>query len=536
MRTHKILYSKILPGLVFGLALSLGLAWISNGQASLVGWPGCCAAILAAAGLFWLGYRPIYQEAPPGWLLWLAVGAVLLRLAAGVFWTYALPQWGYPNETQQAGYIMFDAYLRDGQAWQLSQSGVSLLEAFRGYTAHDQYGGILFLSALVYRLLGTGQHMPLLVVVFTSTFSGVGVLWLWGFARKLYGSPVDRWAALGLALYPEAVLLGSTQMREAFTVTFGVGLAYLLHRYYYGRKTEDLLLLGILAAVTAAFSWTYLVLVGVILLLLLISFIAGKVSLTSLTRKQLALLGLGGIVLVAGGSYLWSLLSRMSDFQGYLTEAYSGVVQAVFSRLPAFLHTPFLVTYGMTRPLLSAAVLGKGSRLLWRGIGIWRALGWTVVFVLLLYATLFVLRKRKWLSTTTLLLAGNWVMISIASFRAGGDLWDNPRYRVGFAAFQILLCAWALVKQKEEKDPWLRRVLVSGGIILIWIVLWYLPRSFPVSWRSGGILDSIALGLFTSVVYLLVDWLLLTPPGEEPAEHDPADHNPADHNPANKPE
>ena len=189
-------------------------------------------------------------------------------------------------------------------------------------------------------------------------------------------------------------------------------------------------------------------------------------------------------------------------------------VQAVFSRIPDYLQTPFLVAYGITRPLLSAALFGKGSRLLWRVVGIWRALGWTLVFVLLLYATLFVLRKRKWLSSTTLLLAGNWIMIAIASFRAGGDLWDNPRYRVGFAAFQILLCAWAWYKQKEEHDPWLRRVLVSAGMIIFWIVLWYLPRYFAVPWRSGRIMDSIALGLFTSILYLFIDWLLHTPPGE----------------------
>lgn len=492
--------------------VAIGLAWVSNGLASVDGWFYYFDAALLASVLVWLGYRMVASEEVPGWLVLLGVGAVLLRLGLGAFFHYALPIWGYQNETQQAGYIMFDAFLRDSAAWDLAQSGRPLFEAFRGYTAHDQYGGILFLSALVYRFVGGQTHMPLLVSVFTSAVSGVAVFWVWAFAKRLFDDPVDKWAAWGLALYPEVVMLGGAQMREAFTVTFGIGLAYLLHRWWVERKLSDLLLFVLLAAITAAFSWTYLVLAGVVLGLLLLSFVFEKKSLADFSRPQLAWLGVGGAVFLTAVLYFSSVLIKMNQFQETLTETTSGVVQHVLDRLPEFLHTPFIVSYGVTRPLLPPAFFGMGGSELWWGVAVWRALGWTVVLALLLYATVLTIRKHAWLSTTSMLLLGNWGMILLASYRAGGDMWDNPRYRAGFAAFQIVMAAWALAKNRELRDPWLGRIAVSAGIIFVWVMVWYIPRYFSSLWENGRIEDAVGLGIFSAVLYMFTDWLVRTPP------------------------
>ena len=511
--------SSLLPRIfliiAFSLAAAFGLAWVSNQYVSAAGWPGFFAAGLLSAGLVWLGVRLVNREDVPGWLVWLAVGAVLLRLGFGVFTFIALPIWGYENETSQAGYIMFDAFLRDGQAWVLAQSGQSLLEAFRGFTAHDQYGGLLFFSALVYRFLGGEAHAPLLMVVFGSAVSGLGVVWGWAFAKRLFGETVARWAAWGLALYPEAVMLGSAQMREAYTITFGVGLAYLLHRYWTERKIADLLLFGALALVTAAFSWAYLALAGVLLVLLWVSLVFEGKSLTDFSRRQIGLLAVGGTVFAAATLYFGRFLIKMGQFQGYLTETASGVVQAVLGRLPDFLDVPFVVLYGITRPLLPPALFGMSSSGFWWGIAIWRALGWTVVLALLLYATVNVIRQRAWLSSSAMLLLPNWGMAFLASYRAGGDMWDNPRYRAGFAVFQIVLAAWALAQQRKTGDPWLGRIAVSAGIIMVWVLVWYIPRYFSGLWENGRIEDAVALGVLSAILYVFADFLLRTPPGEE---------------------
>lgn len=514
MSDKRSLIIKIIFLLAFCLAAAFGLAWVSNQYAAVTGWPGFFAAGLLAFGLVWLGWRLVASEDLPGWLVWLTLGAVLLRLGFGVFTSVALPIWGYENETSRAGYIMFDAFLRDRQAWELAQSGQPLSEAFRGFTAHDQYGGILFFSALVYRLLGSASHAPLLVVVFGSAVSGVGVLWVWAFAKRLFGEDVACWSAWGLALYPEAVMLGSAQMREAFTITFGIGLAYLLHRYWTTRKIGDLLLLGGMALLTAAFSWTYLVQAGFVLALFWGALLFENKTFDDFSRRQLVLLAVGGAVFAAGSLYFGNVLVKMGRFQGYLTEESSGVVQAVLGRLPEFLHVPFVVAYGVTRPLLPPALFGMGGSGFWWGVAIWRALGWTVVLALLLYATLNVIQRRAWLSPAAMLLLGNGSIAVLASYRAGGDMWDNPRYRAGFAAFQIVLAAWALAQQRKTGDPWLGRIAVAAGIIMVWVLVWYIPRYFSGLWENGRIEDAVALGVFSAILYVFADWLLRTGPGE----------------------
>jgi hypothetical protein len=216
-----------------------------------------------------------------------------------------------------------------------------------------------------------------------------------------------------------------------------------------------------------------------------------------------------GSVVVAGflGKLFWDLLSQMNEIQSGLTETYSGIVQAVFERIPAALHMPFLVLYGVVRPLLPAALIGKGDSWLWRVLGIYRAVGWTFVLALLLYATLLVIRKKAWFTSVGMLLWSNWLVSIVAAYRAGGDLWDNPRYRAGFAAFQLGLSAWAVAEQKAQRDPLLRRVLVSAGIIIFWVLVWYMPRYTGVPWRSGTVLSKVGVGLVTAGLYLLWDWV-----------------------------
>ena len=409
----------LLSGLTASGAAVL-LAWVSHGFQGVSGWGSFLVIELVAVLLGWTCFQILRTEAYPRWLVWLVIGAALLRLVAGAFWVAALPSWGYPNEVQQAGYIMFDPYLRDGQAWELAQSGQPLVSAFQGYTAHDQYGGLLYLSALIYRTVGGPVHMPLQVVVLGSAVSALAVLFVWGFTRRLWGGQAAAIAAWGLALYPEAVLLGSSQMREAFTIPFGVALAFLLSRWWQEKRSSDLILFAFFAVITALVTWAYLVLLLWVLALLILGLLIEKHAPLKLTLKQiLAAGGIGALALLVAG-YLWGILSRMSDFQGYLTESASGVIQAVYGRLPEFLHTPFMVAYGVIRPLLPAALVEQGDSTLWRWIEIWRSAGWTVLLILLVLATIQVLRTRAWFKLVGMLVWGNWLMVLVASYRAGG--------------------------------------------------------------------------------------------------------------------
>ncbi len=491
----------------FLLVLAFLLAWISFDFTSVNGWINFLALELLMAGLGWLAFFLIREETPPKWLSSLVFGAVLLRLILGIFWFWALPQWGYPNETQQSGYIMYDPFLRDGNAWDLAQSGDSLFEAFRGFSPHDQYGGILFISALVYRTAGFGEHLPQLMLVVTSAVSGLAVLYAWGFTNRLWGRSAAKWAAVGMAVYPETVLLGSAHMREAFTITLGAALGFYLVRFWQTREARDAVLFLLLATLTALITWAYVLQLALVLMLLAAGLVWNHLSKLKLSWVQMIGGGIAAAAMAGSGLYFWRILTKMSEFQGYLTETYSGKLQAIFSRTPEILHTPFLLAYGILRPLLPAALLGKGDAFFWRAVGIWRAVGWSVLLALLVYALFQIVKKKAWFKPAGMLFLGNLLVMLVAAYRAGGDLWDNPRYRAGFAVFQLALAAWGLKEHRKQRDPWLRRVVVLVLIQVTSLLIWYVSRYPGAPWRAGSAMDMVGLGFLVGGLYLLWEWI-----------------------------
>src|SRR4030042_1515345 len=202
-------------GLVSLSVLALLLAWVSNNYQGVDGWGAFLGALLSCVLLLGAVAWGLRNERLPGWLLACLALAVVLRLLAAVLWFTMLPVHGYHSPAEQSGYVMADASERDRTAWDLGQSDKPLLRAFQGgYRKADQYGRLLFLSAFVYRILGGAAHQPLLIIVLTASFSSLAILFAWALARRAWGEPAAQWAAWGLAFYPEAILLGSSQMRE----------------------------------------------------------------------------------------------------------------------------------------------------------------------------------------------------------------------------------------------------------------------------------------------------------------------------------
>jgi len=509
------------------LILALFLAFLSTGFQSSGNRMGFFAVLLAGAGLILLVLRLLALEPIPGWLSRLTFGAAILRLLAGTLWFTLLPVYGYDTPVQQAGYIMEDAYPRDSAAWELAGSGRPLASAFSQYRGVDQYGGLLFLSAGVYRLVGESSHTPLLIVILTASISALAVPITWAFTRRFWDDQTAALAAWGLALYPEAVLLGSSQMREAFMVTFAAagffGLAVFLRTqerrgaaWLAGAVTFSLPLSPPLAAI----------LVGLLALLA-----AGLGHLSFLRNKRFWAILLGLAILVVGGLWLgWkgiaprlsleqfsnplALLAHWAEtsarWQRQLTENASGWVQRVFAATPEWSHTPILLAYGVSLPLLPAQLIAW-SVPLWWGIGVWRAVGWTILLPLLVYAPLRILRESRNRGLMLAVGLAAWLTVLIASYWGGGDLWDNPRYRVSFSALQIGLAAWTVTAQLRRPDPWMRRALVSAGLILAWFVPWYLRRytAFDLifGWTVIDVFKLLGLGVASAALYIVWDWV-----------------------------
>lgn len=506
--------------------LGLLMTWASLGALDFRAWLSFVLVLLVAVLILFAGWRTVRLDATfslPKWLFWLLLSAAGLRLALGVFFYLALPAWGYDSPVEQAGYVMADAHARDTTAWQLASSSEPLWTAFRDYRLADQYGGLLFFSAMVYRYLGGAVHLPLLMVVIAATFSSLGVLFTWTFARRVWNAPSANLSAWALALYPEAVLLGSSQMREAFTVTLVMVAFYGLVWFWQDRaRVGFALLLGSLV-LSLPFSPPFTALMLGMLLILALSL--GGQQVWRQRNFWYALIGLAIIAAVG----LWLFWGRIAPqginnpialagwwlreavkWQTHVARQGSGWLQKIFRSTPESVHIWFLEGYGILQPFLPAAVLTGGNPI-WKALAIWRALGWTLLLPLLLYAPLGVLLSWGRERSQQLRIAGGlslivWWGVLLASWRSGGDLWDNPRYRVAFAGLQIALGVWAWASQRERRDPWLARTLIGLGLILAWFVPWYLRRVTPLEWPVQDVFKTVGLGLASAVLFFLWDW------------------------------
>jgi hypothetical protein len=454
----------------------------------------------------------------------LLLGAALLRLAVGVFWFVALPLWGHESPPEQSGYVMADAHERDQSAWELSQSDKPLIRAYQGrYRRFDQYGGLLFLSAFLYRYLGGAIHQPLQIISITAAISAVGVLFVWAFARRAWGDGVARIAAWGFALYPEAVLIGSSQMREAFTMTLTIVAFYGLVRYWRDHSRMGLMLILGALVLTVPLSPPA---AGILIFVLLLQavFMGRSLLQGQLAQNRRLWIILGGVVLlILIGIWLsWSRFApegetnplvtigwwvrKTAQWQAHLSERASGWVQRIFDNTPEWMHYPMLLAYGVVQPFLPAALIDITSVRIWRWIAIWRATGWALLLPFLLYAPLRAWSKRGDRISRGLSIVV-WISILLASFRGGADMWDNPRYRVMFVGLQIALAAWALYKQRRDPDPLFKHVIVSAIIIVAWFMPWYLMRYIHLPFPVKEPFKVLGLGLVSVVFYLAWVWV-----------------------------
>jgi hypothetical protein len=489
------------------LLLAFILAWVSLGFFNLSAWLSFIPVAAVSAFLFWISFRILKQENPSRSILLLTLGAIIFRLTLGVIWFVALPSGGYDTDVQQAGYVMEDAYNRDVAAWDLAKSNLPLTVAFQRFSPSDQYGGLLFLSAAIYRYLPAENHLPLLIVLLTATISGLAVIFTWAFARRVWGDRVGVLAAWLLALYPEAALLGSSQMREAFTVLLVPLALYGLIKFREEASVGNVILLAVPIVLSVPVTWAF---TPSFIFLLVFAYLAlNDWKLLRSWKSWVILAALAAILIVVLLFFVnlndaW--LVQSAKWQAYISANASGWVARQFERLPIYGQVPFLVIYGIFRPLLPAALVDTGTPL-WTVIGIWRALGWTTLLALIIYASYLAFKSKQWLKFPGALLAVSWIVTFTASYRGGGDLWDSPRYRSVFASIQIGLGAWAWVRYRETKDIWLRRAIVSMLLIIAWFVPWYLRRYTAITWPISELYQVIGLGLISSKLFVFWDWM-----------------------------
>lgn len=522
-----------LVGLTAGLILlAMALAVISNGFLAIHGWSSFFWVLLLSAAIVWGVWRLMRNEKPPAWVLSLVVAAALLRLAVGVFWTVALPAWGHGTPAEISGYVMGDAAGRDQAAWRLARSDESLQRAFQDNRKVDQYGGLLFISAFIYRYLGGDIHQPLLIVVLGAACSALTVLFVWAFARRVWGETEAAVSAWLVFLYPEAILLGSSQMREAFTIPFAAAAFYGLARYRDERSVSSVLWVLIPCLLTFFLSsLSAVLLLGCLTLVALGMLKFGSKNIYQHRWFWLALLLL--VVVGLAGLYValrevvparitnpiamlnwW--LHKSASFQAYASRHASGWMQKIFKFTPEWSHLPMLLAYGVVQPFLPAALVASSQAPVWRAVAIWRAAGWTLLLGILAFAPFHALRRNGERSLVRVFTLVVWLVILVAAYRGGSDMWDNPRYRAIFISLQAALAARIIVEENRTRDPWLRRSLLCAAAILAWFFPWYLQRYYSVGWTVTDPFRILLLGCITGALLLLADWAGARPRANSP--------------------
>jgi hypothetical protein len=487
MRNSLLKSLGILIGAILILAALITL--IEQGYFDIPLWFSYAILLLIGSAVVYLGWLAVRGEDAPRKLLLIVLAGLLLRLAVGVALYEGLPKWGYDEKAQRAGYVYWDAFKRDKDAYALARGDQPIMRAFSSDVISDQYGGLLALSAFVYRYSPVVGHHPLLVVIPLAAISSLAILFTWGFARRTFGEKIANGSAWLIALYPEAILLGASQMREPFLMT-GLSLALLGYSYLGSNQRRlgvlyfaiSILLLGlpisppfiavVLATILLLWLWQIRrVSRGQIMAFLLVLLIA-IAAIVLAARSWASFQGIGGSTLdILRG---W-LENATSQWRFNLVSDQSALVDSLLDRLPAGLQLPFLVLYGVIQPFLPAAIVAPGAPI-WKVVGIWRSVGWALILPVLVYATIRALGKAGWRSSITFFVIYIWVTALLSSYRAPSYQWDSPRYRAVFISIQALVVAWAWYSAKAEEDPWLGRLFVVFGIIFGMFTLWYVGR------------------------------------------------------------
>jgi hypothetical protein len=446
-------------------------------------------------------------------LAWMVAVAILLRFAGGVAAYLALPINGFDDEDDRAGFVYTDAHRRDDQAWELATSEQSILVAFNREYASDQYGGLLAFSSFVYRYFSPDAHRPLILVLLAAFAGTLTIPFLWKTAVEQWEAKVAAAAGWVFALYPEAILLGGSSMREPYLMLFGGFALWGFVDWQATRNKRPLIWLGL-----GVFG---MLLVSPVVALVTLTLFAGWVYFTN-EQSRLTWTGVmgAGIIFIVGLFLLASALDRDGNLGGntpfavinnffrevvklnlHQVEGNSGWVQKLFDEMPRGLRLPFVLIYGLFQPVLPAALV-EPTTLTWRVIAILRAFGWYMLLpglVLSFWAAAGARsnRDRKLLTWISLVVWG-WILLT--SLRGGADQWDNPRYRTILFIWQAVLAGYVWVWWRQTQTSWVVRVISMELVFLLVFGQWYANRyyHFGVQLQFGHM-----------VLVILILWVLI---------------------------
>jgi hypothetical protein len=463
--------------LVGGSLIGIGVAILNPGRTPLRGFLAGALLGSICIGALFLAWK--WSKGTR--LLAICLGiAFLLRLMLGFGLTSLLPVFGYPEESPQHGYLYLDAYNRDTDAWHLAQSNESLATAFGEEFYTDQYGGMLAFSAAIYRVFSPDVHRPVLIILLTSLFPALGIPFLWKAVRTRWNEKLAIGSIWIFALYPESIILGCTQMREPFLMGLSAIACWSVVEWNQNRRTSIITLILSMVGMTF-FSW--LAAAAIFTVIIIWFWFDNIYPHLTISQQKTSWLIIAIIALTALAMSLnWLINSARWDI--YLMETSSGRIQFELDSVGEQWRVPFIVSYGLLQPVLPAALAYPGIPLM-RAISFFRAIGWYLLAPVVIFSFLSAFKVRNlrnkriliWFICAFLF----WVLIS--SIRAGGDQWDNVRYRAIFTVFMSIVSAWGYNEAKENHGAWLMRLFLVEGVFVLMFLQWYLSRYYKLFGR-----------------------------------------------------
>lgn len=481
--------------LTSGIVVGAGVAAVSEGAFG----PGWLAASVLAVALI-LILSLIWRWAGGGRkLAVLLIASFALRLGIGILMSLGLQAFGYEEKVQQAGYVYADAYSRDQEdAWSLAISDKPIWASFQQEFLSDQYGGSLALNALVYRTLSPDAHRRFLILILTAFSFTVGLPFFIKAIQQRWSDRLAWPAAWLLMLYPESILVGASQMREPFLLGLTMIAFWAIFRFQ-TRRRQAIGVFALASLLMFAFSSrSAIVVIGALLVCGWLEYVD---QLFTQRWKWLGWVTLGiAAVLLMGLSWNWLNLASAYDAGQAVRE--SGPIQKILRDLGGEdLRNPFVIVYGLTQPVLPAALTAPTASWIWKLIGILRASGWYALAPFLFYAIFTCWRAPTskdrrmllWLALSAVL----WIVL--CSARAGGDQWDNPRYRVLFLPFISILTVWGWQWSREKRDAW----------VWAWVAADFLFVTVFLAWYLGRVTGSDKLPFWTNVALILAGTTVL---------------------------
>ncbi len=501
---RNLVIREIFWSAVAGAVVAIPVAWLNPGSQPVRAF---LISFLLAGFSWWLISRVIR---------WLDINrtarlttalAFGLRLLIGIILFATLPIYGYDEAPPNNGYLYLDAYKRDTDAWALASSGQSLAGAFTNEFATDQYGGLLSFSAGVYRLLSPDAHRPLLVLILTSFFAALGLPFFWKSVHDRWGEKAANSSVWIYALYPESIILGASQMREPILIGLSAIAFWAVLKWREDRKLS-ILFMFISALLMAFIS----VKAAAAIALVLAVWFWMENLLPKLDRKwRLFSFAVFTLVIIAGLVLGWGWLVDSSRWDLLLMEGSSGRIQWEIELIGERFRAPFIIGYGLAQPVLPAAIIYPGLPIT-RSIAIFRASGWYLLVPLLISGFILLWKKQPRSEQRFMLFFFLAVLIwtIISSARAGGDQWDNPRYRAILLVWMALLGGWSWAETINKRSPWLWRLLFLEIVYIGFFIHWYLSRYYGLFkrmdfWPMVRLLGGIGIAvIFGGLIFDLI--------------------------------